>query len=277
MRFLSVVDNRLRPVEDPGAVRLRFGLFATLFSLILAAGLQGLTDGLDRALSLPAGVLSLVLIAAAALFLFTRNMPVARPHVKHRGEPADCEVLVVFLSVRNVADLSATYLAPTEAPVSLTQTDIAARFGKDNWLMPILSIRHQLDQSRPGAPTRLDTLLVIPSKESDAQFGDFKTFVDAWTPDQPLRVVAIPKGGVDYVEIDAVFHALDLCRDWTVRENKPRMLIDLTSGRAQCSAAAAIWSLSPGQVFKYVYTGTAPRHAAFQVGFENTGDLPGGH
>ena len=267
-RSISLRPGRLGPIEGAAAGRLGFSLALALAFVVLASGVVWL----DQAWRLPdePWVLAASFAVLCGVFWWSYSTAEHRFHVRRAAEAGSYEAMILFLSdnknLKGSHPLAVNVRTewPDEAQL---QREFNA-LGRDNCLMPMLSIRHQL---RVGG---LHFVLVIPSIETHASVDSFKKLVDATFPNHGLTIEEIGNAGVDYLDPPGIWRMLDLAHERARQLGARSVMLDLTAGKAQCSAAGAVASLTPGRVFKYIDT-TSYRQLAFEITHEADPEVPG--
>jgi len=270
-RTISLRPERLHPLEGAAGRRLGFSLALSFSFAVLAAGVVWL----DQALTLPDSgwVLMGGFAALCGLFWWSYSTAEHRFYVRRSGEAGEAEALILFLSenknLRRPEGHPLAAVTRTEWPDDGQLKREFNALNGDNCLMPMLSIWHQL--RRAGG---LRFVLVIPSKETYPLMEAFRALVDATFPGHGLKIVEVGDEGVDYLDPTAIWGMLHEAHKRAYRMGARSAMLDLTAGKAQCSAAAAVASLTPGRVFKYVDTNSY-RQWAFEIAHEAEAEVPG--
>ncbi len=167
----------------------------------------------------------------------------------HSQTPAPVKYLLLFLSP----------MGPDE--ISEVMQDPHKIVGK-RWEMPYLAIRHHL--SNPG---RLERLFVITSsgeKGTTGLFPSFQKFVKQVFPGGKFEIEELPRGGIDFEDIEGVFKLIE---DFYKRGFKEGdILVDITGGQKTNSIAGALVTLSTGRRFQYIST-KDKQVRAYDVGY----------
>jgi hypothetical protein len=261
----SILDDRVRPVAGAKPWQWAWGLWVSLWALALATGIIWLS----HALPVPDKAWVLLVCVVAVVLLFSHRFSVAQGHfeLQAEGVPGACETLILFLS--DNLNLKGT---PPEHPLAgmprsglPDERELIAAFSavpkRDNWLMPLLSIRHQLEEGRKVGQCCLRRVLLIPSETTHGHVAAFRQVVDAWLPGHGLEIEAVAEDGVGYINPQPLWAAINQAYRRASELGAEQVILDLTSGTAQCSAAGAVASLEPGRMFKYVNTNTYQQHA----------------
>jgi hypothetical protein len=189
--------------------------------------------------------------------------PPGAGRAQRADEPARwADGLIVFLSLpRDPAALRAA-IAALPRGAELADSEALSVLKDTNWYVTLLAIRAHLypvKQEVADAGRPLLRVRVVPSAESAAWLGEFIALVErlaepmAWQ----LEVTAAPgfERGVDFESIpairDAVRAAMAELRE--LREDG-RHWVDITGGKATCSAVGAALCLEANHCFQYVST-----------------------
>lgn len=156
------------------------------------------------------------------------------------------KMLVVFLSPLR-RDLKPEHVQEMIKDNSLSVEALA----NTEWAMPVKAIEYQLNGNS------LEFIYVVTSKQTKELMPLFKETIKRLFPDYPnLQINEADKEGIEFEDIKAVFNTVE--KIYTEARNKgfkdEDVLVDITSGQATNSIAAAIATLTFGRKFQYVST-----------------------
>lgn len=252
---LQSMFGRLTPVA----------VFAVIgFTVLLTMNVNTLTEWLD-ALFPPSWRVGVFMgfLAFAAVIAWLSGRPVGRYRVTAAAYPAKVPGLVVFLSwpggpLAPIPELDAAgiergaMLASTPSPIE----HLVRGHPYSSWRMPLEGIRYHA--------LCLKHLVVIASADSDSSREDgsyrcaqrFGQLLELFADLSPLSIKILDNEGIPYEDLEALDDAVSRAVDYLKSQGLKRreIVIDITSGKAMCSAAGAIRSLDEDLSFQYVST-----------------------